>query len=145
MADADRRAGFARGPGAAADGADRPGAPRSRRRDRAHRRPWRGSGRRPARVGAPAVRAFRARGPARDSDGLKRINDAYGSGAGDRTLVGVATALSETIRNVDTPIRMGGDEFCVLLPQQTASRARALADRLAGTIERVESPTPQPL
>jgi diguanylate cyclase (GGDEF)-like protein len=80
-----------------------------------------------------------------DIEGLKRINDAYGAGAGDRTLVGVATALSETIRGVDTPIRMGGDEFCVLLPHQTASRARVLADRLASTIEEIDSPTPQPL
>ena len=80
-----------------------------------------------------------------DIDGLKRINDAYGSGAGDRTLVGVATALGESIRNVDSPIRMGGDEFCILLPHQTASRAKTLADRLAGAIERVEAPAAQPL
>ena len=80
-----------------------------------------------------------------DIEGLKRINDAYGASAGDRTLVGVATALSETTRSIDTPVRMGGDEFCVLLPQQTASRARVLADRLATTIEHVDSPTPQPL
>jgi diguanylate cyclase (GGDEF)-like protein len=80
-----------------------------------------------------------------DIEGLKRINDAYGSGAGDRTLVGVATALSEMTRSVDTPIRMGGDEFCVLLPQQTATRARVLADRLAAAIEGVDNPTPQPL
>ena len=80
-----------------------------------------------------------------DIDGLKRINDAYGSAGGDRTLMGVATALGETIRTVDTPIRMGGDEFCVLLPHQTASRARVLADRLAGAIERVDTPGPHPL
>jgi diguanylate cyclase (GGDEF)-like protein len=80
-----------------------------------------------------------------DIDGLKRINDAYGSGAGDRTLVDVASALGESIRGVDTPIRMGGDEFCVLLPQQTASRARVLADRLVAAIERVESPVQQQL
>jgi len=80
-----------------------------------------------------------------DIEGLKRINDAYGNAAGDRTLAAVATALSETSRSVDTPIRMGGDEFCVLLPHQTASRARAMADRLVATIERVESPTPHPL
>jgi diguanylate cyclase (GGDEF)-like protein len=80
-----------------------------------------------------------------DIDGLKRINDAYGSSAGDRTLIGVATAVGESIRNVDTPVRMGGDEFCVLLPHQTASRARVLAERLAAAIERVENPASQPL
>jgi diguanylate cyclase (GGDEF)-like protein len=80
-----------------------------------------------------------------DIEGLKRINDAYGNAAGDRTLAAVATALGETIRSVDTPIRMGGDEFCVLLPHQTASRARAMAERLVATIERVDSPAPQPL
>lgn len=80
-----------------------------------------------------------------DIDGLKRINDAYGNAAGDRTLSAVATALSETTRSVDTPIRMGGDEFCILLPHQTASRARSMADRLVASIERVDSPTGHPL
>jgi diguanylate cyclase (GGDEF)-like protein len=80
-----------------------------------------------------------------DIDGLKRINDAYGNAAGDRTLMGVATALGETIRSVDTPIRLGGDEFCVLLPHQTASRAKVLANRLAAAIERVDTPAPNPL
>ena len=80
-----------------------------------------------------------------DIDGLKRINDAYGSAAGDRALMGVATALGETIRSVDTPVRMGGDEFCVLLPHQTASRARLLAERLAEAINGVETPASQPL
>ena len=77
-----------------------------------------------------------------DIEGLKRINDAYGRSAGDRTLMGVATALSESTRSVDTPVRMGGDEFCVLLPHQTASRARVLADRLtdnpSGAVEHRE-------
>jgi len=80
-----------------------------------------------------------------DIDGLKRINDAYGSAAGDRTLVDVATALGETIRTVDTPVRMADDEFCILLPNQTATRARAVAERLAGAIERVEGPAGQSL
>ena len=80
-----------------------------------------------------------------DIDGLKRINDAYGQAAGDRTLVDVATALGETIRAVDTPIRMTDDEFCVLLPQQTATRAKALAERLAEAIQSVEGPVSQTL
>lgn len=80
-----------------------------------------------------------------DIDGLKRINDAYGSAAGDRALVDVATALGETIRSVDTPVRMSDDEFCVLLPNQTASRANTLADRLAQAIEAVHGPAGQAL
>jgi diguanylate cyclase (GGDEF)-like protein len=80
-----------------------------------------------------------------DIEGLKRINDAYGQAAGDRTLVDVATALGETTRAVDTPIRMRDDEFCVLLPQQTASRAVTVADRIAAAIEAVEGPGSQTL
>jgi diguanylate cyclase (GGDEF)-like protein len=80
-----------------------------------------------------------------DIDGLKRINDAYGQAAGDRTLVDVATALGEAIRAVDTPIRMSGDEFCVLLPQQTATRARVLAERIVAAIEAIEGPAAQSL
>jgi diguanylate cyclase (GGDEF)-like protein len=75
-----------------------------------------------------------------DIDGLKRINDAYGKAAGDRTLVDVATALGESIRDVDTPVRLGEDEFCVLLPNQTATRARILAERIAVAVEAVEGP-----
>jgi len=80
-----------------------------------------------------------------DIDGLKRINDAYGKAAGDRTLVNVATALGEQLRAVDTPIRMGGDEFCILLPHQTSARARVVGERVADAVAAVENPTGQPL
>jgi diguanylate cyclase (GGDEF)-like protein len=80
-----------------------------------------------------------------DIDGLGRINDAYGSAAGDRALVDVATALGESIRTVDTPVRLGADEFCIVLPNQTATRARALAERVAAAIEAVRGPGGQSL
>ena len=80
-----------------------------------------------------------------DIDGLGRINDAYGSAAGDRALVDVATALGEAIRTVDTPVRLDGDEFCVLLPNQTATRARALGERIAAAVAQVEGPGSQSL
>jgi diguanylate cyclase (GGDEF)-like protein len=80
-----------------------------------------------------------------DIDGLGRINDAYGSAAGDRALVDVATAMGEAVRAVDTPVRMSGDEFCLLLPNQTATRARALAERLAESIEAISGPGGQGL
>jgi len=69
-----------------------------------------------------------------DIDGLKRVNDAHGHQAGDRLLVQVAIAIRRAIRSVDTPARIGGDEFCVVAPNQTAAAARVLADRLAASI-----------
>jgi diguanylate cyclase (GGDEF)-like protein len=80
-----------------------------------------------------------------DVDGLKRINDSFGHAAGDKTLVGVAGALRETIRTVDVPVRMGGDEFCILAPYQTASRAKVLGDRLSEAIEQVRGPNGTPV
>ena len=80
-----------------------------------------------------------------DIDGLKRINDAYGSAAGDRTLLDVATAIGESVRDVDTPIRLRDDEFSVLLPNQTAARAATLAERIAARVDTVEGPGDQSL
>jgi diguanylate cyclase (GGDEF)-like protein len=74
-----------------------------------------------------------------DIDGLKQINDTHGHPAGDRMLGAVAKALGDEVRTIDTPVRIGGDEFCVLAPNQTASGAKLLAERLAAVIESVES------
>jgi diguanylate cyclase (GGDEF)-like protein len=80
-----------------------------------------------------------------DIDGLKRINDAYGHAAGDRALIGVAQAIRDSIRTIDTPVRMGGDEFCILAPHQTAAAARVLASRLAVAVEQIEVPEGSPI
>jgi diguanylate cyclase (GGDEF)-like protein len=70
-----------------------------------------------------------------DIDGLKRINDSHGHQAGDRVLMQVAMSLRRSIRSVDTAARIGGDEFCVLLPEQDLKSAAKLAARLATAIE----------
>jgi diguanylate cyclase (GGDEF)-like protein len=75
-----------------------------------------------------------------DVQGLKRINQAWGDNAGDETLVGVAGAVEGSVRGADTAIRMEEDEFCVLLPNQTAGRARIVAERLAAAVEQVRDP-----
>ena len=49
-----------------------------------------------------------------DIDGMKRINDTLGHGAGDRALLEVAAVLKETFRKSDIIGRMGGDEFAAL-------------------------------
>ena len=75
-----------------------------------------------------------------DVEGLKRINQAFGERAGDDTLVGVAEAVNGSIRTADTTVRTGDDEFWILLPNQTAGRARAVAERLASAVEQVRDP-----
>jgi diguanylate cyclase (GGDEF)-like protein len=75
-----------------------------------------------------------------DIDGLRRINDSEGRVAGDRILVQVALAVRRTIRTVDTPARIGGDEFCVLAPNQRAETASALAERLVEAVAAETTP-----
>ncbi len=60
-----------------------------------------------------------------DIDLFKDINDQYGHEVGDQVLVAVARNLRDSVRNRDDVIRMGGEEFLVLLPG--ASRGSALA------------------
>jgi diguanylate cyclase (GGDEF)-like protein len=68
-----------------------------------------------------------------DIDGLKAVNDQAGHEAGDAVIVQVAMALSEAARPHDDAVvsRMGGDEFCVLLPSGDADAAREIAERAA--------------
>jgi diguanylate cyclase (GGDEF)-like protein len=81
-----------------------------------------------------------------DVDGLKRINDSHGHQAGDRVLMQVAMSLRRSIRSVDTAARIGGDEFCVLAPEQDARSAVALAERLAAAAgEEVATPDEPPV
>jgi diguanylate cyclase (GGDEF)-like protein len=73
-----------------------------------------------------------------DIDGLKAVNDQAGHEAGDAVIVQVAMALAEAALPHDDAVvsRMGGDEFCVLLPGGDADAARAIAERAADHLGR---------
>ncbi|NOR20012.1 MAG: diguanylate cyclase [Xanthomonadales bacterium] len=51
-----------------------------------------------------------------DLDRFKLINDSMGHSEGDKVLQNIAVLLSESVRNVDTVIRFGGDEFVIVIP-----------------------------
>jgi diguanylate cyclase (GGDEF)-like protein/PAS domain S-box-containing protein len=51
-----------------------------------------------------------------DVDHFKQINDLYGHAAGDAVLVSLAARLRESVRQEDDVVRMGGEEFLLLLP-----------------------------
>jgi len=61
-----------------------------------------------------------------DINGLKLINDALGHSKGDKLLVEVAKILSSCVRTKDIVARIGGDEFCVLLPQTDSQIAQSI-------------------
>lgn len=50
-----------------------------------------------------------------DLDGFKKINDSFGHEIGDQFLKAIADRLRHVIRDVDFAVRLGGDEFCLIL------------------------------
>jgi diguanylate cyclase (GGDEF)-like protein len=65
-----------------------------------------------------------------DLDQFKVVNDTCGHAAGDELLRQLAWRLRTLVGEAGTLGRLGGDEFGLLLPRQTAERAQPLADRL---------------
>ncbi|MEW9572392.1 diguanylate cyclase [Rhodanobacter sp. Si-c] len=72
-----------------------------------------------------------------DIDGFKLVNDRHGHAAGDALLQELAAVLRESLRSVDTPGRLGGDEFGVVLPETGLDRAREVAERIRQRVERI--------
>ena len=70
-----------------------------------------------------------------DLDGMKRVNDQLGHGGGDAVLQAVSATLQEALRDRDSIARMGGDEFCILLPDTEMQEALVVAERLRSQVE----------
>lgn len=77
-----------------------------------------------------------------DLDHFKGINDRYGHPAGDEVLRVVAGIVRDTVRTQDVAGRLGGEEFCLLLPDTDADGAEALAERLRVAVAAHSIPTP---
>jgi two-component system cell cycle response regulator len=55
-----------------------------------------------------------------DLDGFKSYNDSFGHPAGDSLLRKMASNLAATVEPEGSAYRLGGDEFCILVPAKTA-------------------------
>jgi len=74
-----------------------------------------------------------------DLDRFKVVNDSLGHACGDELLVEMAGRLRDAVRPSDTVVRMGGDEFVVLVEGMTRS------EDLAGLVDRVRDAIAQPV
>src|ERR1700744_6297551 len=71
-----------------------------------------------------------------DIDHFKSINDTHGHPVGDTVLKSVAHVIRRDCRDVDIPIRYGGEEFLVVLPEVSQEGAVVVAERLRKTLQR---------
>jgi len=69
-----------------------------------------------------------------DLDRFKEINDRFGHNAGDRVLIDIGVLLRTHLRESDLLIRLGGDEYALLLEDTSEEEGRAIARRLCESV-----------
>jgi diguanylate cyclase (GGDEF)-like protein len=69
-----------------------------------------------------------------DIDHFKAINDQHGHAVGDAALVKLSEVLRQSTREVDHIARLGGEEFCILLPNSDLEGAMRLAERVHAAV-----------
>jgi diguanylate cyclase (GGDEF)-like protein len=74
-----------------------------------------------------------------DLDGLKSTNDLLGHREGDRLIRALAEALLASVRGGDVAVRLGGDEFLLILHECTESQAHLLIDRVQEKLTQIAS------
>jgi diguanylate cyclase (GGDEF)-like protein/PAS domain S-box-containing protein len=71
-----------------------------------------------------------------DIDRFKNVNDSLGHSVGDKLLMSFAERIQDSLRDIDTLSRFGGDEFVILLEDiESISFASNVAERLQQTLE----------
>ena len=70
-----------------------------------------------------------------DLDRFKPINDTHGHLAGDRVLARAAAVIRGCLRETDTLVRYGGEEFLAILPGINEHSLADIADRIRATLE----------
>ncbi len=73
-----------------------------------------------------------------DLDNFKIINDTLGHIKGDQALAVFASVIKKALRDSDTIIRYGGDEFIIVLPETTLNEAKVAACRIIEHLKNID-------
>ena len=73
-----------------------------------------------------------------DLDGFKSVNDKYGHKIGDKLLKEVAQHIKCTIRSTDALLRLGGDEFLLILNNVDKEKTESLLERIMESIRNID-------
>ncbi|MCM5559011.1 GGDEF domain-containing protein [Pleomorphomonas sp. JP5] len=73
-----------------------------------------------------------------DIDNFKSFNDSFGHQTGDQVLRLVALSVKQAIKGHHLACRYGGEEFAIILPKTSLSRAEALAERIRESVKEKE-------
>lgn len=76
-----------------------------------------------------------------DIDHFKNVNDQHGHQVGDRVLKALSALVHRAKRETDLFARLGGEEFCLVLPGTDVPGARVFAERLRHSFEVLEIDT----
>lgn len=76
-----------------------------------------------------------------DVDKFKEVNDGHGHETGDRVLKKVAGLLSRHFRATDYPVRIGGDEFAVIVMDAVPEEQDTIAEKIAAINKILTNPT----
>ncbi|MFC2149238.1 HD-GYP domain-containing protein [Candidatus Auribacterota bacterium] len=95
-----------------------------------------------ARLGSDYLRSMPVTIFSIDIDGLKLVNDTLGHKAGDEVLIMAAKIISMPFRRIDMIARIGGDEFCIILPGTDRQVALAKKAEIVKLIDRHNDANP---
>ena len=73
-----------------------------------------------------------------DVDHFKSINDTYGHEVGDQVLVAVGKVMCELVRSEQDVVRMGGEEFLVMLPGIELEAARQRMEAIREQLQQIQ-------
>jgi len=73
-----------------------------------------------------------------DLDHFKTVNETFGHASGDKVLQACAQSLNASVRGSDMVGRYGGEEFLIIFPGTDREIARKVADRIVGSMAKLE-------